>query len=136
MSCPHGHPSRPEEEYGSGECYTCLEKTEPCRCNYCFKCLQDKIDHVNPDAMFPITPDWYRAFVKQEIGVVTAANYDHACQLASHDCHCKTKEDASHDDQECFDEECIACGFVRCPEGEPLHFHHDGCPAEAEDEDV
>jgi len=25
--------------------------------------------------------------------------------------------------------ECIVCGSIVCPHGEPLHFHHDGCPA-------
>jgi hypothetical protein len=32
---------------------------------------------------------------------------------------------------ECTDCECIACGVIviMCPHGEPLHFHHDGCPA-------
>lgn len=24
--------------------------------------------------------------------------------------------------------ECIPCGVRDCPEGEPLHWHHDGCP--------
>ncbi len=26
------------------------------------------------------------------------------------------------------DEECIFCGYRDCPHGEPLHYHHDGCP--------
>lgn len=25
--------------------------------------------------------------------------------------------------------ECMACGVRDCPHGEPLHYHHDGCPA-------
>jgi hypothetical protein len=25
--------------------------------------------------------------------------------------------------------ECIICGLLVCPHAEPLHFHHDGCPA-------
>lgn len=29
----------------------------------------------------------------------------------------------------CPDAECHVCGEVICPRGEPLHFHHDGCPA-------
>jgi len=28
--------------------------------------------------------------------------------------------------------ECSECGRIVCPHGEPLHFHHDGCPACAE----
>jgi hypothetical protein len=36
-----------------------------------------------------------------------------------------------HDEllNECTDPECIVCGAILCPHGEPLHFHHDGCPA-------
>lgn len=30
---------------------------------------------------------------------------------------------------ECINPECIVCGNIVCPHGEPLHFHHDGCPA-------
>lgn len=29
---------------------------------------------------------------------------------------------------ECEDPECEICGRIVCPYGEPLHFHHDGCP--------
>lgn len=25
--------------------------------------------------------------------------------------------------------ECLACGATDCPNDEPLHYHHDGCPA-------
>lgn len=25
--------------------------------------------------------------------------------------------------------ECAVCSIVFCPYGEPMHFHHDGCPA-------
>lgn len=28
-----------------------------------------------------------------------------------------------------LDGECMTCGAFVCPYGEPLHFHHDGCPA-------
>lgn len=27
-----------------------------------------------------------------------------------------------------YDGECLGCGQIDCPEGEPLHYHHDGCP--------
>lgn len=30
---------------------------------------------------------------------------------------------------ECTDQECIMCGARDCPHGEPLHYHHDGCPS-------
>ncbi len=26
------------------------------------------------------------------------------------------------------DPECMFCAMLACPVGEPLHFHHDGCP--------
>lgn len=29
----------------------------------------------------------------------------------------------------CPDAECMECAKACCPHGEPLHFHHDGCPA-------
>jgi hypothetical protein len=36
-------------------------------------------------------------------------------------------EIAKHSDCE-GGEECYVCAAVACPDGEPLHFHHDGCP--------
>jgi len=30
---------------------------------------------------------------------------------------------------DCPDLECLVCGVRDCPHGEPLHYHHDGCPA-------
>lgn len=35
----------------------------------------------------------------------------------------------------CYSDECTQCGAIVCPHGEPLHFHHDGCPV-CEDEDA
>lgn len=32
---------------------------------------------------------------------------------------CNFKED---------DDECMACSVRDCPSGEPLHYHHNGCP--------
>lgn len=29
----------------------------------------------------------------------------------------------------CPNGECMECGMIVCPHGEPLHLHHDGCPA-------
>lgn len=31
--------------------------------------------------------------------------------------------------QACPEGECAICGMILCPHEEPLHFHHDGCPA-------
>ncbi len=30
---------------------------------------------------------------------------------------------------QCDDMECSVCGVRDCPYGDPLHYHHDGCPA-------
>jgi len=30
---------------------------------------------------------------------------------------------------DCPVDECSVCGERDCPHGEPLHYHHDGCPA-------
>lgn len=32
----------------------------------------------------------------------------------------------------CLDAECPTCARIICPNADPLHFHHDGCPACAE----
>lgn len=29
----------------------------------------------------------------------------------------------------CPNDECLVCGVRDCPDDEPLHYHHDGCPA-------
>jgi hypothetical protein len=29
----------------------------------------------------------------------------------------------------CDNDECLVCGTRDCPDHEPLHYHHDGCPA-------
>jgi hypothetical protein len=40
------------------------------------------------------------------------------------------KEMATHPaTTECPDPECLVCGARDCPHREPLHYHHDGCPA-------
>ena len=30
---------------------------------------------------------------------------------------------------DCRIDECFICGIRDCPSNEPLHYHHDGCPA-------
>lgn len=35
---------------------------------------------------------------------------------------------------QCPDPECSTCGMLICPRGDPMHYHHDGCPSCAEDE--
>lgn len=30
---------------------------------------------------------------------------------------------------ECDDPECGICAQIMCPVGDPMHFHHDGCPS-------
>lgn len=34
-----------------------------------------------------------------------------------------------HDVDACKTDECLLCGIILCPKKEPLHLHHDGCPA-------
>jgi hypothetical protein len=36
----------------------------------------------------------------------------------------------------CEDPECGECGVIICPHRDSFHFHHDGCPACAENEDM
>lgn len=31
--------------------------------------------------------------------------------------------------EQCLDGECLICSVRDCPHKEPLHYHHDGCPA-------
>lgn len=38
-------------------------------------------------------------------------------------------KDCTGDASTCPVEECMACGLRDCPHREPLHYHHDGCPA-------
>lgn len=32
-------------------------------------------------------------------------------------------------EEDCPDPECHVCGARKCPYGEPMHYHKDGCPA-------
>src|SRR5579859_6049679 len=38
-------------------------------------------------------------------------------------------EIAAHTTNGCIDMECMICAIRDCPHGEPLHYHHDGCPS-------
>jgi hypothetical protein len=52
--------------------------------------------------------------------------------IALHERIASAKRDRTLSDtllNECVDPECIVCGKICCPHSEPLHFHHDGCPA-------
>lgn len=125
MSCPHGCPRRPEEEYGSGECYTCLERRDDCGCDYCIKGLQKALDTGDLRS-----PAWFQTFLKKKlIPTITKANYKWALSLSRLKCKCTNRESEGHDESECIAAECKACGLVRCMYEEPLHFHHDGCTA-------
>lgn len=37
--------------------------------------------------------------------------------------------EAVHDPKQCDEHECLVCGVILCPHGEPLHLDKDGCPA-------
>jgi hypothetical protein len=39
-----------------------------------------------------------------------------------------TAQVEAHSPDMCTDGECILCGILQCPFGEPLHFDADGCP--------
>src|SRR5690606_28687401 len=38
-------------------------------------------------------------------------------------------EKCTLDPQTCKEAECFACSVLMCPRAEPMHLHHDGCPA-------
>lgn len=50
-------------------------------------------------------------------------------------CSCNDKGECAGPCDACHAHECLACGERDCPHGEPLHYHHDGCPACVFDED-
>lgn len=56
--------------------------------------------------------------------------------------HCRIEKAKSHgcltDEllNQCQADECIVCGWIVCPHHEPLHFHHDGCPACCNDQEA
>lgn len=31
--------------------------------------------------------------------------------------------------EHCPEDECEVCGLAACPHGDPMHYHHDGCPS-------
>ena len=46
-----------------------------------------------------------------------------------HTCNPETLDAPYYLDPAHMPGECMACGELACPHGEPLHYHHDGCPA-------
>lgn len=38
-------------------------------------------------------------------------------------------DECTGDAETCRIDECMICGVRDCPHMEPLHYHHDGCPA-------
>ncbi len=50
-------------------------------------------------------------------------------------CSCSDKSECAGPCDACHTNECLACGERDCPHGEPLHYHHDGCPACVFDEE-
>jgi hypothetical protein len=124
MACNHGHPFVPT---ASGECLTCLE-TDYCGCEACKRYYQRHLDQ-DPTLAYLMEPAWYRAHVSATFGQVTQDNYKHVARHVRLYCECKNAEDAAHDEQECRDDECRACGIVKCPRNDDLHFHRDGCPS-------
>lgn len=44
-------------------------------------------------------------------------------------CTCNSEGKCAGPCDACHANECLACGERDCPHGEPLHYHHDSCPA-------
>lgn len=40
-----------------------------------------------------------------------------------------TEQQCTGETATCPVEECMVCAIRDCPDHEPLHYHHDGCPA-------
>ena len=40
----------------------------------------------------------------------------------------QTEKDCTGNTATCKVDECLLCSIRDCPDGEPLHYHHDGCP--------
>lgn len=36
----------------------------------------------------------------------------------------------------CPDAECSTCAAIICPHADQMHFHHDGCPSCAQEEEI
>jgi hypothetical protein len=43
-------------------------------------------------------------------------------RISEHEVRC------TGDAETCPVDECLVCGIRDCPDNEPLHYHHDGCP--------
>lgn len=56
------------------------------------------------------------------------------CPQAKAPCFCE-KDHVDGPPEKCPANECMICAVIDCPHGEPLHFHHDGCPACVFDDD-
>lgn len=141
FSCPYGHALRPEKAHGAGGCDTCLAmlvadgtgtgtrfgvgtgKSYLLR-RVAFYAL-DAIAEQTPvaDDVDP-TPTIYE---EMDYNLLKKPNYAKARMTSV--CTCANRDDPAHNENECYAADCTACAVVRCPRQEPLHFHHDGCPA-------
>ncbi len=127
--CEHASdPNHPDSECEEHECGLCgmFKHGDPlyydpiCR-------LQRWLDIPHPNNILDRHPQRYMAYVKKQIGeLVTDENYDDAAFLLSRDCDCDNIHDPNHSESECIESECTVCALLKC--GEPLHYHHDGCP--------
>jgi hypothetical protein len=61
------------------------------------------------------------------LGPNAAAAAEKLTRLRSR-CH-ECRRESESDWQTASIAECMRCGELDCPHGEPLHYHHDGCPA-------
>lgn len=59
-------------------------------------------------------------------GDVIAKDEDEVRQVMAEEAPGWSIDEIKKHDEWC---DCASCGEAACPDGEPLHFHHDGCPA-------
>lgn len=51
------------------------------------------------------------------------------CVDILHNCECICPKHGGANTKTCKVAECMECAVIDCPYKEPLHYHHDGCPA-------
>lgn len=124
--CEHPHDANhPEAECETEGCSLCGILTCGDPLYYRVRQLQGILDR--PYERSYRQPARYLDFVKKQLGgVITKANFDEADFLLGRMCDCVHFADPNHSEDECYKEECVVCGLLKC--GEPLHYHHDECP--------
>lgn len=68
--------------------------------------------------------------VTENINECTCSAFDWANMCA----WCKKQRENHPLSDECNEDECMICGENDCEYGDPLHYHHDGCPSCVDEE--